>query len=67
MPTPAQLPHFVVLRPYLGHASRDGSYAHIEAMVMYAKDGDTPSRYGDLRPLLRWDDAPRPILHEGLR
>ena len=67
MPTPAQLPHFLVLRPYLGHASRDGAYAHVEALVMDAKDGDTPSRYGDLRPLLRWDDAPRPILHEGLR
>ncbi|MCR0984051.1 hypothetical protein [Roseomonas populi] len=67
MPTPAQLPHFLVLRPTLGHASRDGAYAHVEALVMYTRSEAAPARYGDLHPLVRWDDTPRPILHEGLR
>ena len=67
MPHPAHLPRFLVVRPYLGHASREGAYAHLEALVMYSRGDVQPTRYGDLRPLLRWDDTPRPILHEGLR
>jgi hypothetical protein len=67
MSHPAHLPHFLVVRPYLGHASRAGAYAHIDALVMYLRAETPPTRYGDLRPLLRWDDIARPILHEGLR
>ncbi|USQ74082.1 hypothetical protein NF552_23055 (plasmid) [Roseomonas mucosa] len=67
MTHPSCLPHFLVLRPFMGHASREGAYAHLEALVMYTMTGELPARYGDLRALVRWDDRPRPILHEGMR
>ena len=52
MSTPARLPRLLVLRPYLGQATRDGAYAHVDALVMYTRDGTMPCRYGELRPLI---------------
>ena len=67
MSTPARLPRLLVLRPYLGQATRDGAYAHVDALVMYTRDGTMPCRYGELRPLMWHEDAARPILHENFR
>ena len=67
MSTPARLPRLLVLRPYLGQATRDGAYAHVDALVMYTRDGTMPCRYGELRPLMWHEDGARPILHENFR
>ncbi len=67
MSTPARLPRLLVLRPYLAHATRDGAYAHVDALVMYTRDGTMPLRYGELRPLMWREDSVRPILHENFR
>lgn len=67
MQTSARPPHLLVLRPYFSSYSRDGAYAHVEALVMTRQSAGVPARYADLGYLHRHDDVPRPIMHEEFR
>ena len=67
MSTTTRPPRLLVLRPYLSSASREGAYAHVDALMMYTRDGSMPQRYGELRPLMWHEDGARPILHENFR